>query len=220
MEERARLQVTGSGELSVNERSLLLCRRGEINLEQAHVTLENASCLIIMESEMNVNAADVRVLERAVFADALCGDRTVRELTVTVDGGSEMHLSGNVTMQNAEISVEGGRLINSARYLTLGQSALMIGESGNLYNEYSAFRLSETTIRNEGSIRAHGGIESAITFNHSSLLNMGVMDFSPLVEIDDTSTIENNGIFYLWIYNDEEREQIQSRMKGNDYMVW
>lgn len=54
MEERARLQVTGSGELSVNERSLLLCRRGEINLEQAHVTLENASCLIIMESEMNV----------------------------------------------------------------------------------------------------------------------------------------------------------------------
>lgn len=220
VEEGAQLKITGGGELRLKEQSLLVSRGGEIFLEQAHLSVENASCLVMMESGMNADGADIHVLEGAVFADAICDERNVRELGVTIDSGSELHLSGNVMLQNAEISVKDGSLINSARSLTLGRSTLFVGESGALYNAYCLTRMNEANVRNEGSMWAYGWIENGLILSDTSMVNTGYMDFSPTLEIDENSIIENNGIFYLWIYNDEEKEQIQSRLKGNDHMSW
>lgn len=220
VEEGAQLKITGGGELCLRERSLLLSRGGEIFLEQAYLSVENASCLVMMGSGMNADGADIHVLEGAVFADAICDERNVREMGVTIDSGSELHLSGNVMLQNAEIFVKDGSLINSARYLTLVQSTLFVGESGELYNAFCSTRMNETNVRNEGSMWAYGWNENGLTLSHTSIVNTGYMDFSPILEIDENSIIENNGIFYLLIYNDEEEEQIRSRLKGNDYMSW
>lgn len=220
VEEGAQLKITGGGELWLKEQSLLLSRGGEVFLEQAYLSVENASCLVMMQSGMNADGAAIHVLEGAVFADAICDERNVRELGVTIDSGSELHLSGNVMLQNAEISVKDGSLINSARYLTLVQSTLFVGESGELYNAFCSTRMNETNVRNEGSMGAYGWIENGLTLSHTSLVNTGYMEFSPILEIDGNSIIENNGIFYLLIYNDEEKELIRSRLKGNDYMSW
>lgn len=218
VEEGAQLKITGGGELRLKEQSMLLSRRGEIFLEQVYLSVENASCLVMMESGMIADGADIHVLEGAVFADALCDERNVRELGVTIDGGSELHLSGDVRLQNADISVKDGSLINSARYLTLGQSTLFVGESGELYNAFCSTRMNEADVRNEGSMWAYGWIENGLTLNHTSMVNTGYMDFSPILKMDENSIIENDGFFSLVIYNDEEKEQIRSRLKGNDYM--
>lgn len=219
MEDGAQLKIVGSGELRLKEQSLLLSRGGEIFLEQAYLAVENTSCLVMMESGMNADGADIHVLKGAVFADAICDERNVRELGITIDSGAEMHLSGNVTLQDADISVKDGSLINSARYLTLGSSTLFVGESGEMYNVFCSTRMNETNVRNEGFMRASGWDENVTTLNHTIMVNTGLIDYS-LIEIDENSIIENNGSFYLFTHNDEEREQIQSRLKGNDFLSW
>lgn len=219
MEDGAQLKIAGSGELRLKEQSLLLSRGGEIFLEQAYLEVENTSCLVMMESGMNADGADIHVLKGAVFADAICDERNVCELGITIDSGAEMHLSGNVTLQNADISVKGGSLINSARYLTLVSSTLFVGESGKMYNVFCSTRMNETNVRNEGFMRASGFDENKTALDHTIMVNTGMIDFG-LIEIDENSIIENNGSFYLFSHNDEEWEQIQSRLKGNDFLSW
>lgn len=220
MEEGAQLNIPENGELRLSGQSLILCRSGNLYLDQAYLEAADASCLVMVESEMSLNGAEIRVSDEAVFVDAGCSDRNILDLGASVEGGAELHFSGNVILQNAEITVENGSLVNSARNLAIGQSTISMGESGSWYNEYSPIHMNETTIRNEGSMRAYGWMEGGFTMNSVNLVNTGFMDFVVLIEVDENSVIENNGTYYMWFCSDEEREQLQRVLKGNEIMSW
>lgn len=220
MEEGAQLNIPENGELRLREQSMILCKSGNIYLDQAYLEAADASCLVMLESEMSLNGAEIHVSGEAVFVDAGCGNRNILDLNAAVEGGAELHFSGNVILQNASITVEDGSLVNSARELTIGQSTIFVGKSGNWYNEYSPFHMNEINIRNEGSMRAYGWMEGGFIMSSVNLVNTGYMDFVVLIEIDENSVIENNGTYYMWFCSDEEREQLQRVLKGNEIMSW
>lgn len=220
MEEGAQLNIPESGELRLRGQSLILCRSGNLSLDQVYLEAADASGLVMLDSEMSLNGTEIRVLDEAVFVDAGCSDRYILDLNAAVEDGAELHFSGNVILQNAEITVENGSLVNSARDLEIEQSTIYIGELGNWYNEYSPFRMNEITIRNEGGMRAYGWMEGGFTMNSVNMVNTGYMDFVVLIEIDENSVIENNGTYYKWFCSDEEREQLQRVLKGNEIMSW
>ncbi|MCM1538891.1 MAG: serine/threonine protein kinase [bacterium] len=214
VQEGALLHMEENGSFRLDNQSLLLGRGGEIQMEQASLIAENASC-VLLESDLNVDEADVRLSDDAVFLTPSCGEWNAAGMHVKVDGGAEWHLSGTGALEEAGLVVEDGSLIVSAGQFSFTQSTLTIGREGTFVAQYAPIEFCDTEIENDGGIRTHGWIEQIFTLDQTKVRNTGKMVFDALTEVDEHTTIENEGSFHLCVLSGEEFERVSGRIVGN-----